>query len=60
MISATNWDPHVMTQTITENLELTAQERCLLRKGLSRIPTRAHDDEYTEKQTAKSFPAVSV
>ena len=49
-----------MTQTITENLELTEQERCLLRKGLSRIPTRAHDDEYTEKQTAKSFSAVSV
>ena len=38
-----------MTQTITENLELTEQERCLLRKGLSRIPTRDHDDEYTAK-----------
>ena len=49
-----------MTQTITEKLELTEQEPCLLRKGLSRIPTRAHDDEYTEKQTAKSFPADSV
>ena len=40
---------------IIENLELTEQERCLLRKGLLRIPTRAHDDEYTEKVDCKRF-----
>ena len=44
-----------MTQTITENLELTGQEGCLLRKGLSRIPTRTHDDEYTAKADCEKF-----
>ena len=41
--------------TIPENLELTEQERCLLRKGLSYIPTRAHSDEYTAKADCEKF-----
>ena len=41
--------------TIPENLELTEQERCLLSKGLSYIPTRAHSDEYTAKADCEKF-----
>ena len=41
--------------TLPENCELTEQERCLLSKDLSCIPTRAHNDEYTAKADCEKF-----
>ena len=41
--------------TLPENRELTEQERCLLSKDLSCIPTRAHNDEYTAKADCEKF-----
>ena len=41
--------------TLPENRELTEQERCLLSKDLSCIPTRAHNDEYTAKADCERF-----
>ena len=40
---------------LPENRELTEQERCLLSKDLSCIPTRAHNDEYTAKADCEKF-----
>ena len=41
--------------TIPENLTLTENERSLLSKGLSFIPTRPRGDEYTAKADCESF-----
>ena len=41
--------------TIPENLTLTENERSLLSKSLSFIPTRPRGDEYTAKADCESF-----
>ena len=41
--------------TLPENRELTEQERCLLSKDLSCIPTRAHNDVFTAKADCEKF-----
>ena len=41
--------------TIPENLTLTENQRSLLSKGLSFIPTRPRGDEYTAKADCESF-----
>ena len=41
--------------TIPENLTLTENERSLLSKGLSFIPTRPRGNEYTAKADCESF-----